>query len=281
VKTDELFYEFFELAPQALFELLGITPGCEYRFQSLVVKSAERRMDGLLEPLDPEQPRYFLEVQGYLDKSIYWRMVHQIGLFHARRPKLHGHPWQAIVLFLDETYDPGLETMGPLMHGHKHWLLHGYLPELLKRLKATSPILNVLRPLIAEQESVVRQQASGWVRAIRQSPDLDQAAQKRLVNLLVQFIVQKFSHLKSEEITKMLQLTPLRETVAVREWMHEGKVEMLAMLMEHKLSVAASKVMARLKALSETDLEALSAYLWKAENYQQVEAWIDGRLAVA
>jgi predicted transposase YdaD len=88
MKTDKLFYEFFQLAPYALFELLGIKPGCPYRFVSQVVKASERRMDGLLEPIIAGFPHYFLEIQGYLDRVIYWRSVAQMGLFHEKQPLL-------------------------------------------------------------------------------------------------------------------------------------------------------------------------------------------------
>jgi predicted transposase YdaD len=100
MRTDKLFYEHFQIAPQALFELLQITPGYPYRFESPVVKESEQRIDGLLEPTDPGYPYYFLEVQGYLDKGIYWRGVHQVGTFFHQRPKLQGNDWRLVVLFL-------------------------------------------------------------------------------------------------------------------------------------------------------------------------------------
>jgi predicted transposase YdaD len=41
MKTDALFYELFQTAPQTFFELLQITPACEYRFESITVKASE------------------------------------------------------------------------------------------------------------------------------------------------------------------------------------------------------------------------------------------------
>ncbi|MFZ4664352.1 MAG: DUF2887 domain-containing protein [Caldilineaceae bacterium] len=32
MKTDALFYELFQLAPETFFELLQVTPPCTYRF---------------------------------------------------------------------------------------------------------------------------------------------------------------------------------------------------------------------------------------------------------
>lgn len=221
MKTDKLFYEFFQLAPQALFELLQITPACAYRFESLVVKASEKRMDGLLEPAELGQPHYFLEVQGYMDPSIYWRVIHQIGIYHEQRPYLNGSDWQAVVLFLDASHDPGPETLGRLCHGNMPWLIHGVLPDLLRQAPEPSPVLNVLRPLVVDDETV-QQQAAGWAAAIRQLPDLDAGMQARLLKLLVQFIIQRFSHLGWKEIEAMLQLTPIEETVAGRELIQRG-----------------------------------------------------------
>lgn len=56
MRTDELFYEYFQVAPQALFELLQVTPPCPYRFESMVVKASKRQLNGLLEPDVPEYP---------------------------------------------------------------------------------------------------------------------------------------------------------------------------------------------------------------------------------
>ena len=40
MKTDTLFYELFQAAPQTFFELMQITP-CPYRFESITVKVSE------------------------------------------------------------------------------------------------------------------------------------------------------------------------------------------------------------------------------------------------
>lgn len=62
MKTDTLFYELFQAAPQTFFELLQITPTCPYRFESITVKASEKRIDGVFAPTMDDQPIYFLEV---------------------------------------------------------------------------------------------------------------------------------------------------------------------------------------------------------------------------
>ena len=235
MQTDTLFHEFFQLALHALFELWQITPGCAYRFTSPVVKASERRLDGLLEPALPEQPRYFLEVQGYENATIYWRVLHQVGLYHAQRPHLNGRPWQAVVLFLEPRHDPGPETLGPLEQGATGWLRRGVLTELLAQVPRPSPVLNALRPLAARDDSEVRQEAAAWLADLRQVAGLDAAAQARLLDIFVQLVIQGFRHLTRQEIEAMLQLTPIEETVVGQELIQEGMQQGLLQAMRSDL----------------------------------------------
>jgi predicted transposase YdaD len=277
MKTDKLFYEFFQLAPYALFELLGIQPGCPYRFVSQVVKASERRMDGLLEPIVPGFPHYFLEIQGYLDHVIYWRSIAQMGLFHEKQPLLGGGQWKVIILFLDRAFDPGLETLGSLYHGEMPWLVRAYLPELLAQVERPSPVLHVLRPLLAQSEGEVRQAIRGWVQDLRQTPEIDEPSQERLLSLLAQFVMQKFSHLSHKEIENMLQLTPLEETVAGREIIQEGQVSLLAQMMSHKFAVPIEEVIQQLEPLTIEDLKDLGLFFTEATSYESIKGWLTGR----
>ena len=101
MRTDDLFFEFFKLVPEATFELFQFTPSCAYKFDAPVVKKeikkVERRMDGMLKPRKAGYPHYFVEFQGYNDKTIYWRLLHQISLFHELEPEQGKDEWQAFV----------------------------------------------------------------------------------------------------------------------------------------------------------------------------------------
>ncbi|HEX6385106.1 MAG TPA: hypothetical protein VF177_10585 [Anaerolineae bacterium] len=77
----------------------------------------------------------------------------------------------------------------------------------------------------------------------------------------------------------MLELTPIEETKAVKQWMQEGQVALLAEQIEQKFAVPPSESTQRLALLDSNDLKALGRYLLKAERYEQIEGWIDGRLA--
>ena len=119
MNTDKLFHEYFQTAPEAVFELLQIQPNCAYTYTSPVVKASERRLDGLLQPQIPGHPYYFVEIHGYKDERFYWRFMSRISLAHEQIPELDGENWQAIVFFLDKSYDPGPRTLGPLYPSRK------------------------------------------------------------------------------------------------------------------------------------------------------------------
>ncbi|MCL4868473.1 MAG: Rpn family recombination-promoting nuclease/putative transposase [Anaerolineae bacterium] len=298
MKTDTLFHEYFQLVPEALLELFQITPACRYQFSSPVLKGKERRLDGLLEPKDPQQPRYFLELQGYPDEAIYWRLVEELGRFHSQKPKLGRGRWHAFLLFLDAAYDPGLETLGDLYHGNMPWLTTGVLSDLLPKLTHPSPALNVLQPLIVATPDIIRGQASSWISSIQQNEQLDSQTQNRLIELLVQFVVQRFSQLSRQEIDQMLQLTPLEKTKAGQELMdlgfkkgmergmergmeqgmEQGELNILIQQISYRFAVSPETVQIQLKQCHRDDLEALATYLWQAQSYQDIEQWLNKRL---
>ena len=81
MKSDAIFYELFQTAPQIFFELMQITPPCPYRFESLTVKTTEKRIDGILEPEQEGETIYFLEVQAFPDETIYWRTLREVSTY--------------------------------------------------------------------------------------------------------------------------------------------------------------------------------------------------------
>jgi hypothetical protein len=105
---------------------------CSYDFSAPVIK--EKRLDGILVPTQAGELRYFLKVQGYLNQQIYWQVVRQIAWFHKENPAHDHKNWMALILFLDESYDPGVETLGLMAKNAGDWLKTGVLKEQLKAL---------------------------------------------------------------------------------------------------------------------------------------------------
>jgi len=104
MKTDSLFYELFKRHPESLSELAGLDADVRYVFESITVKTTEKRMDGYFRPENGDGPDIFLEVHGYDDHKIYWRLFREISTRYEQTED--ERDFIAVVLFVDEKYDP-------------------------------------------------------------------------------------------------------------------------------------------------------------------------------
>jgi hypothetical protein len=144
-------------------------------------------------------------------------------------------------------------------------------------LDERSLVLNVLRPLLVDNEQDVRQHVVEWVENIRQAPNLDRPTEERLISVLSQMIEEKFKTLNYKELSDMLRLTPLRETASVQEVIKEGRVELLASQIQVKFNLAAEMlepITADLKKLDLATLEVLFKQILRLETFEQLEYWI-------
>ena len=215
MKTDELFYELFRFSPESLLELVRLDVQGPYRFESITVKSTEKRFDGYFKNLSGDGPDIFLEIQGYRDNNIYWRLFREICTFHEQRQ--NDRPFAAIVLFIDNSLDPGNP---PLTPAPPHRLMRCDLIECLKNIEANATPLVVLKPLTLQKKGDLHRAVDEWKAGI-DDMGLSKNKKKTLTELLEYAILQRFKDITLEEIRKMIQLTPLEETVAVKELIQE------------------------------------------------------------
>jgi predicted transposase YdaD len=281
MKSDALFYELFQSAPQIFFELLQIMPSCPYRFESLTVKTSEKRIDGILQPEQEGQTIYFLEVQAAPDRTIYYRAIREVSTYFEQRPAQIDTDWQAVVLWLDSADDPGVGTLSALAAEPSPRLIPVDLLNLLKQLDDKALALSVLRPFTVDNETQVRQNLLTWVENIKHTPNLPPKVEQRLLTLMAQLIEQKFRTLSYKELSKMLQLTPLEETESVREVIHEDRIEMLMQQIEAKFKFSErtmEKLTLNLRKLALKDLEALFRNILSMKSLKELNAWIAERL---
>ncbi len=281
MKSDALFYQLFQTAPQIFFELINEIPACPYHFKSVTFKTAEKRLDGLLEPTVAGQTIYFVEVQAQKDEGIYWRILLEIGLYFNQNPVQQGSPWLAAVIWFNESKDPGFGLVPTITtEDKKQRIISVKLPKVLENLPDTSLALNVLRPFIVDKEAEVRQNFVTWVENIKHN-DLGQVAELRLIEVLAQLIEQKFKTLSYKELAKMLNLVPLRELPSGQELLQEDRVDLLIRQIKQKFHLAEktmNQVVARLRQLTLKDLELLFGEILKFKSLKQLNAWIDSRL---
>jgi len=292
MKTDPLFYELFQVRPQIFFELAQITPPCPYRFESITVKTTEKRIDGILEPTVAGHPIYFVEVQASPDEQMYWRTSREISVYFEQRPKLQGTDWYAYVIWLNKVDDKGFQKTHIKDNENVPRILSVYLIDILKMLPQNSLALNVLQPLIVDTEQEVRQNITTWVEQIHQA-NLSPEAEQRLLMVMTQFIEEKFKTLSYKELAKMLRLTPFKETDSFKEAMQEVLQEVLPKelqsystdklirLIKRKYRLAEStmtKLSVRLRQLTLPDLEALFEAIFDLATLRELNEWINARL---
>ncbi len=211
MKTDALFYELFQLEPQSLFDLVCLNMEGEYIFESITVKTTEKRFDGFLKRIDNQGPNVFLEIQGYDDPGIYWRLFREVCTWHEQSKSIA--PFIAIVLFMDVKYAP---EQCPLNVVSPHQFFQFNLSDCLKALGNKAGPLTVLKPLILENKNHLSEFVPKWKAEIDSLNSPEEKA-NLLEELLEYAILQRFPQLTLKEVQKMIQLTPLDKTVAGQE----------------------------------------------------------------
>jgi predicted transposase YdaD len=213
VKTDNLFYELFRFLPQSLFELVGLPMPTPYTFESITFKETEKRLDGLFRPQTGEGSNIFLEVQGYRDETIYWRLLREIMTWYEQTNDTK--PFLGIVLFLDKKYAPAK----PMWLSDEQ-LIGIDLVTSLAQLGEQPSILTVLKPLVTPKKLLAKK-LSQWQAELHTLPltakELDFA-----IGLLTYTLFQRLPHLTLEEVQTMIRLTPIEQTVAGQQLIQLG-----------------------------------------------------------
>ncbi|MEO0808555.1 MAG: DUF2887 domain-containing protein, partial [Cyanobacteria bacterium J06643_4] len=88
MRRDTIFYQFFQRYPAIFFQLIGQPPEIAkgYQFDSVEVKEATFRIDGVLVPPEDAAERriFFTEVQFQKDPTLYHRFFAEIFLYLYR-----------------------------------------------------------------------------------------------------------------------------------------------------------------------------------------------------
>jgi predicted transposase YdaD len=220
VQTDAWLYEVFSRFPDLLFRLAGLPYEGHWRFESITVKTTEKRIDGLLLRVDEPDIYIFGEFQGYDDPCLYWRLYREIATWYESHPNDH-RPFLALVLYLDPSFDKGDEAFDARPPNQIRKL---YLEDCLRALEDTPDPSVVFRPLVVPDLEAARREAPAWRRTI-EALNLPEADAIFLKEHLTTLLMGRFRELSREEIEAMLQLTPLRETRAGRDMLEEGRSE--------------------------------------------------------
>jgi len=218
VKTDSLFYLLFQLAPPLFFDLIGVPDqGQGYRFESVEVKEAAFRIDGVFLPPEgaTDQPVYFVEVQFQRDRQIYRRLFAEIFLFLQKHPQINR--WRSVVIFPRASLEPDDEIAYGLLL-NSDYCQRVYLDQLPDHPSVSLGLVQLMVTPANQAAERARQLMSQ--AATSPPPILDL---NRIIELVETILVYKFPQQSREEITAMLGISALKQTRVFQEFYEDGQ----------------------------------------------------------
>jgi len=284
VKSDSILFEFFHAHPHELLRLLRLERPGQWRYTSITLKQTERRVDGMLERQDTQDDPIFVEFQGYRDERIHWRVTQEICLWYLGQPwkKVRNRSFTGYVIFLDESFNPG---DAPFKAQEPHRLVCTTLKAVLEGLEDPGPLV-VLEPLILESPDELKERLPKY-RAEVERLNLKPDALKLMEEQLICAILSRFTELSRKEVEGMITISPLRESLAVRECMDEAREEAqeassrkyLLLFWESRFGAPVDWVRHRVEGCKDIAvLEGLMKDLARAGDVSQVEARVKAQL---
>ena len=202
MKTDSLFYLLFQLAPPLFFDLIGAPcQGQGYRFESVEVKEAAFRIDGVFLPPEgaTDQPVYFVEVQFQRDRQIYRRLAAEIFLFLQKHPQINR--WRSVVIFPRASLEPD-DALAYSLLLNSDYCQRVYLDQLPDHPSVSLGLVQLMVTPPDQAPERARQLMSQ--AATSPPPILDL---NRIIELVETILVYKFPQQSREEITAMLGIS--------------------------------------------------------------------------
>jgi predicted transposase/invertase (TIGR01784 family) len=218
VKTDSIFYRFFQELPSIFFELIGNSPQTAeaYQFSSVEIKQTAFRIDGVFLSTQVQNPIYFLEVQFQPDTEIYSRLFSEIFLYIRQyKPQ---NPWRSVVIYPTRNVDTADRNHhAELLNSSRVQII--YLDELGET--ASLPVGIATIRLVIENEDTAITTAIELINRTRQEINT-QTQQQQLLELIETILVYKFPSMSREEIESMFSLSNLKQTKVYQEAKQEG-----------------------------------------------------------
>jgi hypothetical protein len=124
----------------------------------VTVKTTEKRLDGLCRRIDGVGPNVFVEIQGYDDPKIYWRVLREVATYYEQHDD--SRPFVIIVLFLDPDDAPKTCPLATIVAPNQYILAH--LRPCLDAIGRHAGALTVLKPFVCSRKAEVFERVSFW-----------------------------------------------------------------------------------------------------------------------
>lgn len=233
MKTNSLFFHILQNFPSIFFELIGHPPTetSGYEFQSVEIKDTNQRIDGIFVPAKrTRQPIYFVDVQSQFDEDFYYRFFTEIFLYLGNNKS--NRDWFAVAIYPRRFIEPVVPRPYQWLVESDH-IKRLYLDEL--GLIANQSLGLGMLKLLVEDEAKAQQRSEYLIHQIQQITHISDRL--KLGELLIKILAYKFPLLGIQELTKMFELSDLKQSKLYQEAKTEGKLETVPLLLELGLTV--------------------------------------------
>ena len=252
MKTDTLFYRFFQELPECFFALVGrpASDAERFRFEAIELKDTAVGINGVYSPRqhDDNEVVFFVEFQNHPSERTYSNLLLKVGLYLEKvNPRQN---WQAVVIYRSRS------TEQANLLPYRTWLQSEQLTRIyLDELPEPQPGefgLSILRLIIAKADEALGT-ARRLIPQVRES-NVPSEQRAKLIELIETVVAYQFPKLTRKELEKMLQIDSFRETKVYKEAFEEGIETVARRLLEQKFSL---KKIAELTGLSEGKIKRL------------------------
>ena len=283
MKTDIPLHEIFTRHPEWIGDALNEPRPEPSTFTSPVLKSVERRMDGLLTPRNRRKPLRVIEFQFYPDDDIYYRAVEERIGVHRMYPK---REVEAIILFghrgLDKRPEPWVSLVKSI-----------YLDEemvILAQRDPHHPLPKLLGPVFEKNQTKLEKAAPKVYAILGSLKNHSPAECQALQTIYTSLLVTRLKHKSIQEITAMITSLDITKTRAGRELIAmgvaegkaegeargkaEGKAQTLIKLLSKRFGGLPGTLIKKIERLNYLQLEQLDDLVLDAKDVAQLGAWL-------
>ena len=288
MRRDSIFYQLFQQLPHTLFELLGDTPenARGYRFDSVEVKEASFRIDGVFLPPEQNPPGtvYFCEVQFQKDEQFYERLFAEVFLY-LRLYRATFSDWCVVIIYPSQNLEQAIATPYDILLSSPK--VHRVYLNDLPHIQALPSGLALMRLTILDE-----QDAPPAAREIIERSQNESAPIHRvIIELLTTILVYKFTHLSREEVETMLGFTAtdLKQTRFYQEakeegeqrgrqeGRQEGELALILRQLTRRFGVMPEALRHEIQVLSIAELENLGEALLDFSTVNEIYQWLSDR----
>jgi predicted transposase/invertase (TIGR01784 family) len=273
MKRDTIFYQIFQRSPQLLFDLLPLPPSNTqgYSFESVEIKEASFRIDGVLTPPDPTGDVFFVEVQMQPNAKLNERLFNEISTYTYRRTESFAD-WRAVILYPSRSVEQAT-TKVPYELFASGRIQPIYL-DTLGQISQLPVGLGLMVLTTLEGDEAIGE-AREMITRSRQSLD-----ENAIIEMVSTIILYKFTTLNRDEVAAMLgyKIDELKQSRVYQEARQEGREEdrreTVLMLLTYKFGRLSSQKQASIEALNFDRLQALSTALLDFTSLSDLETWL-------